>query len=142
MKTTAPVRARPSRRMARAGDGLPRSSARQRSRILRARVTPVEESRIRAAARRRGYRSVADYIRDRALDDTPSTRVPGAMIGELGILGGIMTETAALLQKAGKKDDAQRCRAASQRVVRMQRMLMEDESAGEGDHAPARRPAR
>ncbi|MBV0892966.1 hypothetical protein KTN05_14085 [Paracoccus sp. Z118] len=128
--------------MARAGDGTPRSSTRQRSRILRARVTPAEESRIRAAARRRGYRSVADYIRDRALDDAAPMRMPAAVIGELGILGGIMTETADLLQKAGKKDYAQRCRAASQRINRLQRMLMEDEDAGEGDHAPAPPPAR
>lgn len=128
--------------MASAGDGAPRSSTRQRSGILRARVTPLEECRIRAAARRRGYRSAADYIRDRALDETASMRVPGVMIGELGILGGIMTETAALLQKAGKKEDAQRCREASLRIAGIQRRLMEDEDAGEGDHAPAPRLVR
>ena len=128
--------------MAKAGDGAPRSSTRQRTGILRARVTPVEESRIRSAARRRGYRNAADYIRDRALDETPSMRVPGVVIGELGILGGIMTETAALLQTAGKKEDAQRCREASLRIAGIQRRLMEDEDAGEGDRAPAPRPAR
>ena len=112
--------------MAKPGDGLPRSSTRQRTRIMRARVTPDEESRILAATRRRGHRNAADYLRERALEDTPGTRVPASVIGELGILGAIMTEASALLQRAGEDEAALRCRKASQRIARMQRLLMED----------------
>lgn len=128
--------------MGKAGDGLPRSSTRQRTRIMRARVTPDEESRIRAAAHSRGHRSAADYLRERALEDTPGTRVPASVIGELGILGSIMAEASAVLQRVREDEAALRCSKASQRIARMQRLLMEDEDAGEGHRAPAPRPGR
>lgn len=111
--------------MARAGDGAPRAATRQRTRILRVRVTPAEEDRIEAATRRDGYRSVADFLRARALQAPSARDVPPLVIGELGTVGGTLTQAADLLHEAGRKNEALRCRNASQRLAWLLRRLME-----------------
>ena len=110
--------------MARAGDGAPRSSTRQRTRIIRVRVTPDEEERVRTAATGRGHATLADYLRDRALDDAPVPRRPASLIGEFSVMGGVLTDAAELLEAAGESKLARRCREASQRIARLQRQLM------------------
>ena len=115
--------------MARAGDGAPRSSTRQRTRIIRVRVAPDEEERVRAIATRRGHATVADYMRDRVLDDAPALRrLPASLIGEFSVAGGVLTDAAELLEAAGESKLAPRCREASQRIARLQRQLMAEEA--------------
>lgn len=109
--------------MARAGDGAARSAARQRTRIIRVRVTPAEEDRIAAATSRSGHASVAAYLRDRGLRDAPVPRPGAAVIGELGIIGGLLTTAADLLDTNGHDEAALRCRDGSDRVVRLQHLL-------------------
>ena len=110
--------------MTKAGDGAPRSSTRQRTRIIRVRVTPDEEDRVKAVATRRGHATVADYMRDRALEDAPAPCRPASLIGEVGVVGGVLTEAAEFLEAAGETRLATRCREASQRIARLQRQLM------------------
>lgn len=113
--------------MSREGDGASRSSARQRTRIIRVRVTPAEQDQIEAVARRRGHASVAGYLRDRGLQDARPHRSSAAVIGELGIIGSLLTHAANLLKASGHDDDALRCRDGSHRIVGLQHMLMGEE---------------
>lgn len=113
--------------MARAGDGASRSCTRQRTRIIRVRVTAAEQEHIEAVARRRGHASVASYLRDCGLQDARPHRSSAAMIGELGIIGSQLTHSADLLKGSGHDEDARRCREGSHRIVRLQHMLIGEE---------------
>lgn len=110
--------------MARAGDGAARSAARQRTRIIRVRVTPAEQDRTAAAASEHGYASVAGYLRDRGLQGVRAHCPGAAVIGELGIIGSLLTTAADLLEQKGEDEAALRCRDGSHRIIGLQHLLM------------------
>lgn len=113
--------------MARAGDGAPRSASRQREKIIRVRATAEEHASFSAGACRGGHRSIASFLRDAGMRSTSGPALPPWAIGELGIIGGKLTEYAELAELAGSRDSAQEFRALSTRIARMQRKHMEED---------------
>lgn len=129
--------------MARAGDGGPRSASRQREKIIRVRATAEEHAQFSVNARRGGYASLPSFLRDAGMRSSSGPALPPSAIGELGMIGGALTEFADQAEQAGSRDSAHELRVLSGRIARMQRKFMEgDEDAGEGDPVEATRRGR
>lgn len=111
--------------MAKAGDGVPRSAARKREKIIRVRVNDEEHARFCAATRRGAHRSLASFLRDAGLRIASGPAVPPSIIGELGIIGGELSEFAELAERHENQEASKQFRVLSDKIARMQRKLME-----------------
>ncbi|MEE2860076.1 MAG: plasmid mobilization protein [Paracoccus sp. (in: a-proteobacteria)] len=87
--------------MARAGDGRPRSAARQRTVVLRFRVSDEEHGRIRAAAAAGRHANTAAYLRACALHAGPRPVPAARLVGGLGLIAGRLAAITRLAERGG-----------------------------------------
>ncbi|QDY70391.1 plasmid mobilization protein [Qingshengfaniella alkalisoli] len=121
--------------MAKAGDGRARSELRRKSAVIQVRVAPGQRRLIEARARREGYGSAAEYLRERGLGDNSSgQQLTAKFVGYLGYVGGWLTAASHCLDQAGLVKEAEQVRRYSKRSAGMQRELIKDAgSAGKSD---------
>lgn len=87
--------------MAMAGDGRPRSEARQRTVVLRLRVSDEEHARIRAAAAAGRHASTASFLRACALRGGPRPVPASRLVGGLGLIAGRLAAMARMAEQNG-----------------------------------------
>lgn len=87
--------------MATAGDGRPRSEARQRTVVLRFRVSDDEHTRIRAAAAAGRHANTAAYLRACALHGGRRPAQASRVVGGLGLIAGRLTAITRMAEQGG-----------------------------------------
>lgn len=87
--------------MATAGDGKRRSDARQRTMVLRFRVSDEEHARIRTAASAGRHANTAAYLRACALRDGPCPASASRLVGGLGLIAGRLAAITRMAEQGG-----------------------------------------
>lgn len=87
--------------MAMAGDGRPRSAARQRAVVMRFRVSDEEHARICAAASAGSHANTAAYMRACALRGGPGRVPESRLIGGFGLIAGRLAAMTRMAEQHG-----------------------------------------
>jgi len=87
--------------MATAGDGRPRSEARQRTVVMRFRVSDEEHARICAAASAGSHANTAAYLRACALRGAHGRAPASRLVGGLGLIAGRLAAITRMAKQGG-----------------------------------------
>lgn len=113
--------------MARPGDGKRRSDKRRLNVMINLRVTADEKKKFEATARRKGYKNLASYHRDRLqTDDGPSLRQRRVIVGQMGQIAANIRALSRSREGAPPKDDREMLVTLSVQIADLQRDLMQD----------------
>lgn len=103
--------------------------------MINLRVTANEKQMFEATAKRKGYKNLAAYQRDRLLnDDGPSLRQRRVIVGELGRVAASILALPSTHEGAAMEDHRRTLVRLSMQIADLQHALMKDQSdAGKKD---------
>lgn len=115
--------------MATAGDGRPRSGARQRTVVLRLRVSDEEHARIRAAAAAGRHPNTAAYLRACALRGGHCPAPASRLVGGLGLIAGRLAAITRMAEQNGMAAIAAEAKEAEAALADCLRDVMAEDAA-------------